>query len=176
MQAVPLRLRLRLGAAVAVLLSAAAIVSAGAAGAPVTDQFSPDGAKVLVVGDSLAVGLEPYLGDMLAGDDVVWDAKTGRTTPQGLVQLRARLAEVTPSVVVVSLGTNDGPDGPRFAARIRKALAAIPARSCVVWVDIYRPARKGAYAALNDTLRTEAARDHRVVLVDWLRAVKEGKV
>jgi lysophospholipase L1-like esterase len=131
---------------------------------------------VLVVGDSLAVGLKPSLGDLLAPRNVVWDARSGRTTPQGLVRLRAQLRSVHPPAVVISLGTNDGSDPQRFADRIRRALRAIPPNACVVWADIYRPARKGPYAALNRTLRQEARRSHRLFVVDWLSAVAAHRV
>jgi lysophospholipase L1-like esterase len=131
---------------------------------------------VLVVGDSLAVGMEPYLGAMLISGAVVWDARSGRTTPQGLVRLRARLREDPPQAVVISLGTNDGPDPRRFASRVRRVLQAIPASTCVVWPDINRPPRKGRYDALNRVLDQAAADDPRLVLVRWDRAVLRGRV
>src|SRR3954454_3847145 len=133
-------------------------------------------ADVLVVGDSLAVGLRPSLGGLLDGADIAWDAKSGRTTPQGLVALRAALKVVHPKTVIVSLGTNDGPDGARFADRIDRVLAAIGPNACVVWSDIYRPARKGPYAALNTTLSLEAARVKRLHVVNWLGAVARRAV
>jgi hypothetical protein len=135
-----------------------------------------DEGPVLVVGDSLAVGIEPYLGAMLGPSTLVWDARSGRTTPQGLVRLRARLREVTPQTVVISLGTNDGQDQRRFATRVDRALLAIPATACVVWLDINRPPRKGRYHALNRVLEEAAARDPRMVLVHWDRAVLKGRV
>jgi lysophospholipase L1-like esterase len=152
-------------------LLAALVVLASAAGASAA---APS--RVLVVGDSLAVGLEPYLGAMLRPSDVVWDARSGRTTPQALPLLRARLREETPRTVVLSLGTNDGSDPRRFADRIRRALAAIPAGVCVVWVDVNRPPRKGSYVALNQVLRDAARKDRRMVVVDWDRAVLTGRV
>lgn len=130
--------------------------------------------SVLVIGDSLAVGLRPYLAEQL-GTDVAWDAKSGRTTPQGLVALRAALKVVRPSTVVVSLGTNDGSSPARFQDRINRTLKAIGNR-CVVWTNIYRPARKGPYAALNAVLVAEAERYHRLHLVDWLGAVRRQTV
>jgi lysophospholipase L1-like esterase len=132
-------------------------------------------ARVLVVGDSLAVGLKPSLGDLL-GESIAWDAKSGRTTPQGLVALRSALKIVKPKTVIVSLGTNDGPDPARFASRIDRALAAIGPDVCVVWSDIYRPARKGPYAALNGVLDQEAARVSRLHLVRWDSAVARRAV
>ncbi len=131
---------------------------------------------VLVVGDSLAVGMKPYLGTMLGSSEVVWDARSGRTSPEGLVRLRARLHEVTPQTVVISLGTNDGPDPARFASRIHRALEAIPAGACVVWADINRPPRKGRYHGLNRVLEAAAEQDPRMVLVHWDRAVLHGSV
>jgi lysophospholipase L1-like esterase len=161
----------RLRALLAVLLLIAIPVAAGAERSP-AQVPSP----VLVVGDSLAVGLEPHLGAMLQSDSVVWDARSGRTTPEGLVRLRARLRELTPRTVVISLGTNDGPDPRRFASRIDRALQAIPAADCVVWLDINRPPRKGRYEALNRVLYEAAAHDRRLVVVHWDRAVLQGRV
>jgi hypothetical protein len=130
---------------------------------------------VLVVGDSLAVGMRPYLAEAL-GTDVAWDAKSGRTTPQGLFALRAALKVVQPATVVVSLGTNDGSDPARFQDRIDRMLAAIGPGRCVVWANIYRPARKGPYVALNGVLVQEAARIGRLHLVDWSSAVARRAV
>ena len=92
------------------------------------------------------------------------------------MRLRARLREVTPRTVVISLGTNDGPDPRRFAGRIQRALQAIPATDCVVWLDINRPPRKGRYEALNRVLYEAAERDPRLVVVHWDRAVRHGNV
>jgi hypothetical protein len=131
---------------------------------------------VLVVGDSLAVGLEPYLAPMVAPRAVVWDARNGRTTPQGLVRLRAELRAVRPAAVLISLGTNDGPHADRFRHRIRRALRAIPAGTCVVWSDLHRPRRKGPYRPLNTVLEREARRDRRLVVVHWSRAVDRRAV
>jgi GDSL-like lipase/acylhydrolase family protein len=133
-------------------------------------------APVLVVGDSLAVGMRPFLGSMLPDREVVWDARTGRTTPQGLARLRADLPQVTPTTVVVSLGTNDGSDPGRFANRMRRLLLALPPTACVVWPAIYRPPRKGPYEALNRVLRRQARSDPRFVVPRWDVAVLRGEV
>jgi lysophospholipase L1-like esterase len=150
------------------LLAATCLVLPGAASARVT--AADASAPVLVVGDSLAVGLRPYLGPLL-GEDVAWDAKSGRTTPQGLLALRSALQTVRPQTVVISLGTNDGSDPTRFRNRIDRVLAATGPDACVVWTNIYRPARKGPYVALNSVLDAEAQRVRRLHLVDWNRAV-----
>jgi lysophospholipase L1-like esterase len=158
------------------VLLAVLLLIAIAAGATAVRSPAQAPSPLLVVGDSLAVGLEPHLGAMLQPSAVVWDARSGRTTPQGLVRLRARLREVAPRTVVISLGTNDGPDPRRFASRIHRALQAIPATDCVVWLDINRPPRKGRYEALNRVLYEAAGTDRRLVVVHWDRAVRQGKV
>jgi GDSL-like lipase/acylhydrolase family protein len=131
---------------------------------------------VLVVGDSLAVGLEPYLGPMLGARPVSWNVVSGRTTPQGLFALRAMLRRVTPQTIVISLGTNDGPSPARFRDRIERVLAAAPPGACVVWTTVIRAPRKGPYHGLNAALHEEARRHSRLVLVDWARAVASGRV
>jgi hypothetical protein len=133
-------------------------------------------APVLVLGDSLAVGMRPFLGSMLPAREVVWDARTGRTTPQGLARLRADLPQTTPTTVVVSLGTNDGSDPGRFANRMRRLLLALPPTACVVWPAIYRPPRKGPYEALNRVLRRQARSDPRFVVPRWDVVVLRGEV
>lgn len=130
----------------------------------------------LVVGDSLAVGMRPYLDQLVPGRKLTWNVRSGRTTPQGLQILRGRLRESQPAAIVISLGTNDGPDPARFADRIRRMLAVTPPTTCVVWPNIVRPRRKGDEAGLNRVLRRVAARDPRLVVVDWERAVRTGRV
>jgi GDSL-like lipase/acylhydrolase family protein len=131
---------------------------------------------VLVLGDSLAVGMRPCLGPPLGDREVVWDARTGRTTPQGLQSLRADPLRVLPTTVVVSLGTNDGPDPARFADRIRRVLLALPPGACVVWPAIVRAPRKGPYDGLDRVLRRAARRLLRFVVPAWDVAVLRGEV
>src|SRR5437667_3060456 len=96
----------------AVVTLAASVLMAPAPASLGANDVPPQ--PVLVVGDSLAVGLEPTLGALVAPRAVVWDVRAGRTTPEGLVRLRAKLRAVTPGAVLVSLGTNDGPRTARF--------------------------------------------------------------
>jgi len=167
--------RLVVAACLALLVSLLAAIPVSA---PAASQRSVGDARpeILIVGDSLAVGMEPYLGSMLPGHAVTWDAVKGRTTPQGLKALRLRLRERLPRAVGISLGTNDGSDPRRFASRIRRALAAIPRGTCVVWANVNRPPRKGAFAALNRVLHAQVLRDARMRLVDWDLAVSSRAV
>jgi lysophospholipase L1-like esterase len=158
------RRRLALGLAAA----AASVLTAAPALARTAD--------VLVVGDSLAVGTKPFLPGMLGGRNVLIAAKSGITTPQGMKIVRRELRVVTPKVVVISLGSNDGSDPHRFADRLRRTMALLPTDSCVVWSTIIRPARKGAYRGLNRVLNQAKRRDRRIVVVDWEHAVTGGAV
>jgi lysophospholipase L1-like esterase len=156
------------------LVTLAAVLVLGAPGGSALAQLEmPD---VLVIGDSLAVGTRPYLDGMLTDRNLTWDAVDGRTTPQGMHALRMALREIEPQVVVVSLGTNDGPDPARFTSRLRRLLHDVSARTCVVWAAVVRPPRKGRYGALNRALRAEAQRDHRLIVINWDRAVRRGTV
>ena len=154
-------------------LAAAAIACALAPAASAQTLYSP---QVLVVGDSLAVGMKPFLGTLLPGTTITWDSRSGRTTPVGLVRLRARLRQARPDVVIVSLGTNDGWNPIRFAERLSRALAAIPPGTCILWSSIDRPARKGPYQALNRVLWAASRQDRRLKIVDWHGAVAGGRV
>jgi lysophospholipase L1-like esterase len=153
-----------------------ALVACCALAAPGLARDGTPPETVLVVGDSLATGLQPYLGPLVAPRAVVWDVDAGRTTPEGLVRLRAELREVTPRAVLISLGTNDGPHADRFRDRIRRALRSIPAGVCVIWADIDRPARKGPYRPLNAVLAQEARRHPQLAVVHWHRAVARHRV
>jgi len=135
-----------------------------------------EGRPVLVVGDSLARGLQPTLGSLIAPRQLVWDVDGGRTTPEGLARLRADLRSMRPAAVLISLGTNDGPHADRFRDRIRRVLRAIPAGVCTVWADLDRPPRKGAYRAMNAELARAARHDRRLVVVHWHHAVATHRV
>lgn len=137
---------------------------------------APDGARsVLVLGDSLAVGMRPFLGAELPAAQLTWAARSGRTTPQGLVALRAALRRERPDAAVVSLGTNDGADPARFRDRIGRVLDLLPDETCVVWATIARPPRKGPFRGLNRVLRRESRR-RGFALVAWDAQVAAGAV
>jgi lysophospholipase L1-like esterase len=143
--------------------------------APVAQAHAADG-DVLVVGDSLAVGTQPFLEPMLGGVHLVSDVRNGITTPQGMRLLRMSLRTVTPATVIVSLGTNDGGDPRRFRNRLSRTMALLPVDTCVVWSTIIRPRRKGPYRPLNRVLHAFKRQEPRLVVVDWEHAVSGGAV
>jgi len=159
-------------------MALAVALALGLAHEPILAQSPPlVPTNLLVLGDSLAVGTMPYLDKLLPPEvNLTWDAVDGRTTPQGIESLQFDLDEVEPQIVVVSLGSNDGPDPARFTERIRRLLADLSPNTCVAWFSIVRPPRKGRYAALNQSLRAESRRDPRLVVINWDRAVQRGTV
>jgi hypothetical protein len=156
-----------IGLAVAALLMLLAL--------PASQARAADG-DVLVVGDSLAVGTQPFLQPLLGDAHLVYDVRNGITTPEGMRLLRMSLRTVTPATVVVSLGTNDGGNPHRFRNRLTRTMALLPPATCVVWTTIFRPRRKGPYRALNRVLYAVRRLDPRLVLVDWEHAVVGGAV
>jgi len=135
-----------------------------------------DPAQVLIVGDSLAVGMQPFLSEMITDREVTFDVRNGWTTPQGMVALHLDLQQYSPQTVVLSLGTNDGSNPSVFADRVRRTMSAMPPFACVVWNAIIRPKRKGEYRGLNRVLRDAARHDPRLTIIDWDRMVQKGQV
>jgi len=155
------------------------VLAAGCFAAPAglgADVAHADAAQVLIVGDSLAVGMQPFLGEMITDRHLTFDVRNGWTTPQGMEALRLDLQQFAPQTVVINLGTNDGSDPLVFADRIRRILRAVPSNSCIVWPSITRPPRKGAYKELNRVLRDAARRDERMTILNWDRMVAKGTV
>jgi len=126
------------------------------------------GRSAVVVGDSLAVGTEPYLPGLLPGWQLRQIAQKGVTTATGVARLQA-LGTALPRYLVLSLGTNDDPRAlERFRTAIRTVLATAGSGRCVVWPNIVRPRTLGAtYAGLNRVLAEEAAANRRLRVVDW---------
>ena len=164
-----------LGTAVCLVAILAAGWLAGAPGVGAHLAYAA-AAQVLIVGDSLAVGMRPFLGEMITDREVTYDVRNGWTTPQGMHALRSDLRRYAPQTVVINLGTNDGSDPLVFASRIRRILHAIPSDACVVWPAITRPPRKGAYKELNRVLRDAARGDARMTVINWDRMVAKGTV
>ena len=160
-------------ASVGVAFGACLLVGASATGPTVAHA---DPAQVLIVGDSLAVGMRPFLGALITDRQVRFDVRAGWTTPQGMEALRVELEQYAPQTVVISLGSNDGSDAKVFASRVRRVLRGMPRHSCVVWPAIMRPKRKGDYRGLNRVLRDEARRDRRLTVINWDRMVLKGQV
>jgi hypothetical protein len=128
---------------------------------------------VTLLGDSLNVGIEPYLRDELRGWSVDAHDRAGRTTAEGLEKLRALGTTLAP-VVVVSLGTNDA-DGSEaeFRTLVAQAMEIAGPGRCVVWATIVR--NGSSREELNDVLEDAAADHANLRLVDWASMVARDR-
>lgn len=147
-------------------------VQADPDGAGEQDDKQPAKALVDVVGDSLAVGAKDALATELADDyRVQTDARDGRRLAEGM-----RVADglsPKPDVLAVSLFTNDDPqDVADLSDAVRQSTQDVAAGGCVVWATIARPGVGGhSYEAANRALRSIAADNPQVVVVDWAQYV-----
>jgi lysophospholipase L1-like esterase len=125
---------------------------------------------VSLVGDSLNVGVEPYLEEELRGWQISTDDVSGRPTATGIEQLRLQGAVLGP-YVVVSLGTNDPVNGAdAFRDAVVEALRVATPQRCVVWATIHRDG--DAYEPFDEILRDASARNPNLRLVEWASMIR----
>jgi lysophospholipase L1-like esterase len=158
-----------------VVAALAVAIAAAIAVARNQDEDSPaeTAGAITLVGDSLNVGVEPYLEDELPGWRVDAHDEVGRATSAGVETLRAIASALAP-VVVVSLGTNDA-EGSEDAFRrlVDEALALAGPRRCVVWATIVRD---GVERAQFDRVLRDAAEIHaNLHLVEWAEMVAQDE-
>jgi lysophospholipase L1-like esterase len=160
-------MRITLALVLAVAIAAAAVVSRGRDDA----SSAMDTGSVTLVGDSLNVGVEPYLTQELPGWRVDSHDRVGRPTSEGIDELRVRRTKLAP-VVVVSLGTNDveGTED-EFRALVDDAIRIVGPDRCLVWATIVRDAEERA--GFDDILRDASASHSNVRLVEWASLVLE---
>jgi hypothetical protein len=130
---------------------------------------------VLVIGDSLAVGIEQPLKAALRGWRLRVEGRIGRPLGEGMSVLGRQSAP--PAIVAFSLFTNDRP---RNTAALEAAVRATAGRpgTCVVWATVVRPPLDGvSYEAANTLLRRLAHDPElagRLQLVDWAAQVAQS--
>jgi lysophospholipase L1-like esterase len=129
--------------------------------------------RLLVNGDSLAVGTEPYLPRELRRWRVTQSTAVSRHAFEGADVMRG-YGRALPRVIHVSLGTNDDPRTvDAFHAAIRDVMKVAGPRRCVVWTNIVRPPVAGAsYAGYNRALAQESRPRRNLRVVDWARMVR----
>jgi hypothetical protein len=152
-------------------LSALALVLALAA-PPSAEALSR---RLLVNGDSLAVGTEPYIPRELRRWRVTQSTEVSRHAFEGADVMRA-YGRSLPRVIHVSLGTNDDPRTvDAFRAAIRDVMKVAGPRRCVVWTNIVRPPVAGAsYAGYNRALARESRPRQNLRVVDWAHMVRDN--
>jgi hypothetical protein len=119
----------------------------------------------LLLGDSLALDVYPWLADLLPDRYVSYEAKVGRTT-SGTAAALAKLTDLPP-VVIVSSGTND-PSASALEAAASQILTQLGADRCIVWFDVARPDSAYAPAAeLNAALARVISGRTNVHIFEW---------
>jgi lysophospholipase L1-like esterase len=159
-----------------ILLAFLVLVSAGVAIAAVARSGDERGATrdtgaVTLVGDSLNVGIEPYLDGELRGWTIDAHDRVGRATDEGVTVLRERRRALAP-VVVVSLGTNDA-DGSeaQFAALVEESTRVVGSGRCLVWATVVRDGEPRT--GFNQVLERARSVNSNLRLVDWAALVGE---
>ena len=152
----------------AIVLAVAIAVAVYAAKRPDDSPVHATGSATLV-GDSLNVGIEPYLGDELPGWRVDAHDRVGRATQEGIDELRSLGGGLAP-IVVVSLGTND-PDGsePEFRKLVNQAVAIAGPRRCLVWATVVRDGTPRT--GFNQVLQEARSNHPNIRLVEWATLV-----
>ena len=140
--------------------------------APSSRVAAPSAGRLLVVGDSLAVGTEAPLARLLPGWRITTSAFTGRHTDDGVAEITGRGG--LPDVIVVSLGTNDDPSATdTFAGEVGSVLDAAGPSRCVIWANIVRPPYSGvSYAGYNRVLERLSLTRPNLIVVDWSGMVR----
>lgn len=141
---------------------------------PATPAPSAD-TRLLMVGDSLAEGTEPYLGNLLPDWDVTTNARRGRPLAEGMRVLDETPLGAQPRVLAFSLFTNDDPTNVgALESAVRQTAQRAGSGGCAIWATIVRPPVSGvSYAAANTLLRRLATQLGQVRLVDWAGAVQQ---
>jgi hypothetical protein len=134
--------------------------------------------SLVLVGDSLAVGVRALLPAALPGWKVEVLARVGRPLAEGMevldgLGLAAEDQDSRP-VVAISLFTNDDPTHTdALQAAVRRTLEIVGARGCVIWATIAAPPVNGVtYAAANAALARLAEGDPRLSIVPWAEQVE----
>jgi lysophospholipase L1-like esterase len=158
-----------------------AIATTSAAGSPPSTTYQPVLGRVVVVGDSLTVGVEENLRKLadLHGFTLDLSAQNGRQIPAGVAELE-RLDAPGADLVVIALGTNDAAQ-PGFTRQtadtlIDEAMAAT-GDAPVLWMNVWRDPRTpaGAKAAeFNEELVAAEARHSNLTTLDWASYVDDN--
>jgi hypothetical protein len=136
--------------------------------------------RLVLVGDSLAVGVRGLLPAQLPGWRVEVHGRVGRALGDGLrvlsgLDLPAGAGD-GPLVLAASLFTNEEPTHlAALATAVRDTIARAGPRGCAIWATVTRPPQHGVgYAAANrllEQLAVRSASDGRLVVVPWAEQV-----
>ncbi|MCW2967000.1 MAG: hypothetical protein JWM71_772, partial [Solirubrobacteraceae bacterium] len=131
---------------------------------------------MIVIGDSLAVGMAQALPADLPGWDVPVDGRVGRPLSEGMQILsETKLpggSRGSHAILAFSLFTNDSPASvDALEAAVRESVARLGAHGCAIWATIARPPFGGvSYAAANqrlEALEEDPSLAGRLLIVPW---------
>jgi hypothetical protein len=153
--------------------SAPSTPSTPAAPAPAPSGSPPK--TLTMIGDSLAVGTQPYLPSLLPGFKVTTNAQTGRPLATGM-QILNTTPVSGPTALAFSLFTNDDPSHvSQLESAVRTSVSRAGANGCAIWATIVRPPVNGvSYAAANRKLTQLAADLPRLRIVPWAASVAKN--
>jgi hypothetical protein len=131
--------------------------------------------RLLVIGDSLAIGTEAPLAGLLGDWNIRTVARIGRPLDEGMRVFRA--LSPPPVVTAFSLFTNDDPGNVTALVRaVRESLDLEHGAACSIWATVVRPAVAGrSYSPVNRRLKRLARRPAmlgRLVIVPWAEKVR----
>jgi hypothetical protein len=135
---------------------------------------APRPTRVVLIGDSLAVGIETYLPPLLRGYTLSADDHVGRPLGEGMTILAGTDVRSRPTVLAISLFTNNDPrDLDTLEAAVRKTVDAVGPDGCAVWATIVRPPVGGvSYRGANERLQAlEAELSPHLILVPWAETI-----
>jgi hypothetical protein len=127
---------------------------------------------MVLVGDSLAVGIQSPLTNALSGWSLSTNGRVSRPLAEGMGIVRGMSER--PPVLAISLFTNDAPGAvDTLRSAVRETITRQAGHGCVVWATIVRPAVGGVtYARANQALVELAAENPSVMkLVPWAQQV-----
>lgn len=131
---------------------------------------------MIVIGDSLAVGMAPTLRGLLPDWDIPVDGRTGRPLGEGMEILAETPlpagAQGDRAILAFSLFTNDAPTNvDAFEAAVRESMGYLGPHGCALWATVARPPMNGvSYDAANERLLALAAEPElygRLLVVPW---------
>jgi hypothetical protein len=158
--------------------SAPATTSPAATSASTAPPSSPSSSanlapsRMVLVGDSLAVGIQSPLTNALSGWSLSTNGRVSRPLAEGMGIVRGMSER--PPVLAISLFTNDAPGAvDTLRSAVRETITRQAGHGCVVWATIVRPAVGGVtYARANQALAELAAENSSVMkLVPWAQQV-----
>jgi hypothetical protein len=146
-----------------------------AAPAPLPTTPAPSGSsprKLVMIGDSLAVGTQAILPGLLPGWSVTTNAQTGRPLATGM-QILAGTRVSGRTALAFSLFTNDDPTHvSQLDSAVRTSVQRAGPRGCAIWATIVRPPVNGvSYAAANKRLNQLAGQLPTLRVVPWAATI-----